>query len=65
MKNFKEFQKMLKMIKIRKIIKNQSKDKRKVSAKEIIILDEMILFKLRKNYPLKLFLLFMDLIMLN
>jgi hypothetical protein len=56
---------MLKMIKIRKIIKNQSKDKRKVSAKEIIILDEMILFKLRKNYPLKLFLLFMDLIMLN
>ena len=48
MKNFKEFQKLLKMIKIIKIIKNQSKDQRKVSAKEIIILDEMILFKLRK-----------------
>jgi hypothetical protein len=46
MKNLKEFQKML--IKIRKIIKNQFKDKRKVSAKEIIVLDEMILFKLRK-----------------
>ncbi len=36
------------LIKIRKIIKNQFKDKRKVSAKEIIVLDEMILFKLRK-----------------